>query len=868
MRKLFVILAFCMLGESLVCADELLLDWSDWEKYRSTVKHPCTTIKQGDIGRARENIKRYDWAKRYARDVEQNARALIPKLTPEFLENIIPTTTPGSTLGTPCPACREAGKPPHTHGSWTWSLSKPDEIKCRFCGTVFPNQKYPEDIVLKTTWGKPQTLTFCGGDTFPLWSYKFGRPSFSGHIRARKAAWASSSCRSLAEAHALTGKPEYALACKAMLLRFADVYPNWLIHEGYGYGEVADMDPRIAAEHINKLPEPELCYPPNKPDFKLHTGYWSAGRAGACGMDGGFIRTLTEAYDLTCEADEGGKPVYSEEERKRIEKDVLLEGTVLFVCDKRVNNKSVGNSAAAALVGMCVGHPGLVRFGLDSFMKTVDEWYLPDGCTSESPSYGLMTLAGIVSSGQAFRGYSDPPGYRDAEGKRIENLDLYHDTSYEKVFEAFYNGLQGDLHYPPYADSSLTTRMSSKYAELMAANYPDRPKYLSLLKEIIGHDLAKGYASYAIYYREPGLEQQEAPPLALPDICFDDLRIGHLRTGVHGRESLLFLSASHDGIHHHYDSLNLYYWKEGREVLSDLGYLWDHPMKKMTYRTAAHNLVIIDEKEQSRKGRGGEFHLFDVTANAKVMEASSLAYPDAKMYRRTSAVIMHGEDSYVVDIFRVEGGKTQDYLFHGINNMYRVEGLALKAVTDSALATFYDLDRVKTAGGSGVWRVTWDVDEKTKFLAMNIGQPGESALIGDGWGQRDPGNRDFGAVIPYIVRRCTGAGQKRFISLFEGYESEQPLVQSARRIAVPDGAEDNTVALQVKTRVGTDYVVSSVKSLPVTIETPDGPIETDARFVVLSVHDGRITSCSITEGKTIKFKGQDGRSRLLKRPDQ
>ena len=129
--------------------------------------------------------------------------------------------------------------------------------------------------------------------------------------------------------------------------------------------------------------------------------------------------------------------------------------------------------------------------------------------------------------------------------------------------------------------------------------------------------------------------------------------------------------------------------------------------------------------------------------------------------------------------------------------------------------------------------------------------------LGDGWGQRDPRNRDFGAVIPYIVRRCTGAGQKRFISLFEGYEGEQPLIQSAQRLAVPDKTKDTTVALQVNTRLGTDYIISSLDSAPVTIETPDGPIETDARSAVLSVGDGRVVSCSITEGKTITFKGQD-----------
>ena len=68
-----------------------------------------------------------------------------------------------------------------------------------------------------------------------------------------------------------------------------------------------------------------------------------------------------------------------------------------------------------------------------------------------------MTLSGIESLGQAFRGYTDPPGYADASGKRIESLDLYHDTSYNKVWAAMFNGLQGDLNYPSLADNHPPT---------------------------------------------------------------------------------------------------------------------------------------------------------------------------------------------------------------------------------------------------------------------------------------------------------------------------------------------------------------------------------------------------------------------------
>ncbi|MBI5820609.1 MAG: heparinase II/III family protein [Verrucomicrobia bacterium] len=823
-----------------------LLDWSAWETHRDTVKHPCVMFKPADIARARENINRYAWAKSYASGVEKSAKRYLSRITPEFLTQMVPDTTPGDALWTPCPACRAKGKPVHPHGLWSWSLDDSEHIKCNVCGTLFPNDQYPEDVVLQTRWRKPQTISYCGGDTFVIFGYKTGRPSFTANVRARKVKWISGYCRSLAEAHLLTGKPEYARACRDILVRLAECYPTWLVH--VGYGEYADMDPRIASQFINKLPEPELCPPPNKPNRRLHTGYWSAGRAGGVGMESGFVRQVVEAYDFTCTArDADGKPVYTDGDRRKIERDLLLESSILLVCDKAINNKSVSNRTAAALVGMCVGHPELVWFGLEGFYQTVDGWFLPDGATSESPGYGTMTLGGIWDLAQAFRGYSDPPGYRDAAGKRIDSLDLYHGTAYERVWECFFRGLQGDLHYPPSADSLRGSGLGVNFIELMAGNYPDRPQYLALLKETLGVNSPKSASSagdvarrellkempgagLALYYREPGLESKKTPTLSFPDWCPPELRIGHMRTGADGRESLLTLSASHWGNHHHQDSLNLYHWKQGREVLSDLGYLWDHPEKHMTVRTVAHNTVVIDEKEQITKERGGDVLFFKTSEHVKAMEASSRAYPDARLYRRTSALIDHGNGrSYVVDFFRVEGGKRQDYVYHGFTNTCDVLDASFQPAPSEKL---HDFKNIRAADGKGVWRAVWKSNANMTCVAWNIGQPGERAFVADGWGQRDWKNTDIGATIPYIVRRCEGDGVKTFISVFEGHEGAEAFVRGVKLI-------DPAGVLVIETALGTDYVMSMPDSGTLTVRATKEKRIT-GHFAVAAVQNGKL----------------------------
>lgn len=861
------VLAGLMSGAALIAGgdeSDPLLDWSAWERYRDTVKHPSAVLKPADIERAKTNIQRYAWAKNYAAGVERSARRYLDRLTPEFLANMIPETTPGDPLWTPCPACRAQGKPVHPHGLWTWNVEQPDRLQCDMCRTVFPNDQYPEDVVLQTQWRKPQTITFCGGETFVIFGYKTGRPSFTANVRSRKVKWIAGYCRSLAEAYLLTGKPEYASACRAILLRLAECYPTWLVH--VGYGEYADLDPRTASRNINKLPEPELCPPPNKPDHRLHTGYWSAGRAGGVGMESGFVRQVVEAYDGTCAAkDADGKPVYSDADRRKIERDLLLESTILLVCDKQINNKSVSNRTAAALVGMCVGHPELVRFGLEGFHKTVDGWFLPDGTTSESPSYGTMTLGGIWDLAEAFRGYSDPPGYRqsvggdpraapaghsssDSASQRIDSLDLYHGTAYERVWEGFFRGLQGDLHYPPYADSSRGASLGVNFIELMASNYPDRPQYLALLKETLdgGRGKAEDAAGevtrrellkelpgsgLAVYLREPGLEQRTAPPLSFPDWCPPDLRIGHLRTGADGRESLLTLSASHWGNHHHYDSLNLYYWKQGQELLSDLGYLWDHPLKHMTMRSVAHNTVVLDEQDQVTRDRGGAVLFFKTSEHVKAMEATSRAYPQAKFYRRTVAVVDHGGGrNYAVDFFRVEGGQRQDYVYHAATGTCDVLDLNLQPAASEKL---YDFANVRAADGAGVWRATWKCGGEMTCVAWNVGQPGERALVADGWGQRDWKNSDLGATIPYVVRRCEGDGRRTFISVFEGQEGTEPFVRSVK-LADPSGV------LVIETALGQDHVMSLLDAGTLQVPTPAGQKSVVGHFAVVSVQDQKI----------------------------
>ncbi len=807
--------ATCFADDVIAVADEPLMDWSSWEKYRSTVKHPVGYINAEDLENARENIKRYEWARAYAEGIEKAAQTHLDRITDEFLEEMLQQQTVLRCYQ--CPACRDKDLPRHPGGSWTWSLDDPDHIKCRVCDTVFPNDEYPETIVLecKSEAGKGQKFSFYGGETGRQWGYAHYRPSFSGMVTYYKVNWCKNRLHSLSRAYALTEKPEYAEATRKLLLRFAEVYPRWLIVSTYG--EIADMDPHIAALNLEHLPTDELVYPPNKPDRKLYASYWAGCRAGGGGQEGYFTATVLEAYELTCNArNADGTPVYTEAERIKIERDLILESCAHLVGEKRINNKSVGNRIAVAMVGMALGHPGFVRFGLEGWKLTMEDWFLEDGCTPESPAYAMMSLHGIYRLGQAVRGYSDPAGYVDENGERIADLNLY-ERKYKLVWQRMFEGLQGNLKYPPYADSYRSTALGRIFAELLVANYPDNPQYLALLKGYAGDDLGKSDRGTAIFFRKPGLEEKDSPPLHFEDNFFPILCLGQMRTGEHGRKSLALLSATHYGGHHHVDSLNLYYWKDGHELLTDLGYLWDHPKAGMTRRTFSHNTGMVDLAGQKGKGRGGYFHLCHTGEKVKVMEASSTAYDKADIYRRTLVQIDHDpNNSYFVDIFRLHTDKgSRDLVYHGPNSEYEVSGIELQdgkivmaeaeknvrfglrfAVTGEADEIYVDDVSIKLADGTELAKnpSAAQIDEET-------GKPANwNHYSGSGkaeWGAHSPGRTDDHCAYFKILGKGndTGVNQALMHGDTNGYTGPNAL-------EMPDGAR-GTVSFWIRGRAAT-----------------------------------------------------------------
>ncbi|MBQ9368635.1 MAG: hypothetical protein IJT83_12705 [Victivallales bacterium] len=245
-----ILTIFISLTMTTLLADQMRIPYGDptsveqWKAFRKTVVHPCVSFKEQDLQRARKNIETHEWARKYADNLSKNADQIVKQMTREFLDMMVEVTTAGGT--TPCPACRDKGLRWLPNNNWQWSVSKPNELRCPHCGTVYPNEKYPETIKVQSKWDPRQVFTFIDVEPFPCFGYKQSMSNPSSIIRASKVAYVFKQLDTLATAYALNGKIEHAETIKRILLKIAEVLPHYLVRVGYTYNEYADCDPHHA----------------------------------------------------------------------------------------------------------------------------------------------------------------------------------------------------------------------------------------------------------------------------------------------------------------------------------------------------------------------------------------------------------------------------------------------------------------------------------------------------------------------------------------------------------------------------------------------------------------------------------------------
>ncbi|MFP4500722.1 MAG: heparinase II/III family protein [Candidatus Hydrogenedentota bacterium] len=726
--------------------------------------HPVLYTPE-DLERARENAEASDWAADWVARHVKTADYVVEQ-GKDWIHHMIPEEAPAQGYGFTCPNCVGTQSQEAVGYSLAdWNYTQPDEIRCTACGHVYPSDEYPEtaklelprlgDTISYYRNAKEKELDDYSGEHAYHW---VGRPvhmSFSGLIRESKIKYMRGAARSLGFAYAFTGDPRYAAAARDLLVRFAVCFRHWPYRDYWD--TYADCDPLYAAWHDMELPlgwkrhlsESAYAKDTAKRARMLQT-YWGAGRVHPSTGSISGLSLLVLAYDLTCIAEEaGGEPVWSAEQRRIVERDLLVEyimeaepyvgGTGAADCS---NNKCPRVYSAMASVAKCLGIKSLADTALRGYEVVRDKSFNSDGFSTESPSYNNMYLSQLLVIPEKLH------GFRPAGGG--ERTDYYAtDAKLRRMYRGVLWSLEQSGAYLPLSDTHVHTRPSSVITQMGLRRYPDL--YAGAMPRLGANHMTQ----YALFHlTDEALEEDNFP--ALPETCFPDWQTAVLRHG----DATVALPFNPHGGHRHRDNLALYFSAGGRALLGELGYVGDMPQNSWLRSTQSHNLVVVDDGEQEFGGRNPRFEMMATSPLASVAEASTDAYDQCSAYRRRVVLVKGKEGPFLVDRFHVRGGGKHAYRvysevaasdtengelgFHGVD--MPPEPPLPEVGQSLAREDIFGLRDVRTAAPEGPWKATWRDAEGAYSLCML--SPCDTVAAANGPGQR--GRKDPGRRVRYV----------------------------------------------------------------------------------------------------------------------
>ncbi len=312
-------------------------------------------------------------------------------------------------------------------GTFTWDIDRPEELTCKYCGMVFPNDKYPDDQVIEgvNSLGEPFSYRYYHEPK------KNVNMFFRAHIMMFKRGWILQQAHNLALAYAATGKGEYARKAALILDRIAQLYPHY-----------PAMYQWITAFHFPAKQEPP---------WPRAGGKWGRWMESEIPED-----TVIAAYDLIYASDELDKlsAVRGYDVREQFETD-FLKATWEYIntWDDFTDNIAPSYLMRTVRIGQVINEPHYVHWAYHWMLEILYGGCFYDGMWREAPSYHYQTISRIVADFRELAGYSDPPGYFDEEyGERFDNLQPEQDNPFiARALRApsvldFPNGCSSPIH--------------------------------------------------------------------------------------------------------------------------------------------------------------------------------------------------------------------------------------------------------------------------------------------------------------------------------------------------------------------------------------------------------------------------------------
>ncbi|MCH7813056.1 MAG: hypothetical protein IID40_03450, partial [Planctomycetes bacterium] len=332
-----------------------------------------------------------------AKQIKKLVRQLGPimSLSERQVLALVPVQT--SVRSTGCPNCANRSS---ARDGFIWSVDAPDRIACRFCGHVYPSQRYPMDHTetVRNPLGEQVTVRFHVSD-------EGERCYFEGVIWHYRRLWLIDQAHALAKVYHVTRQPQYARRAALIIDRFAQVYPGYCV---------------VTRKHQpGRGPLVRYTSHPKTHGYGYRWSWYSTE----------VPRTLPLAYDLiyACpELDKLSKELGTDV-RSRIAGFFreAVEYAKSFLEKEKYRQGNLAGYGVMGIVriGRCLDEPTYIHWAYAWVRDMLDQRFWFDGMWPEAPSYHRQTVQQIDQILEALTGYSDPPGYHSADGSRFDNLD-------------------------------------------------------------------------------------------------------------------------------------------------------------------------------------------------------------------------------------------------------------------------------------------------------------------------------------------------------------------------------------------------------------------------------------------------------------
>jgi hypothetical protein len=740
-------------------------------------------------------------------------------MSEEEMVELVPTKS--GILWCGCPNCSH-GQWDNAHLQFDWSIARPREIKCKFCNHVYPSASYPMDHVESGQNALGETVNYDYHLDSEGRDYWF--EAVADYLRRE---WFVTQCRYLADAYHLTSNPAYARRAALILQRFAAAYPHMAVLEQWP-GE---------RRHVVS---------PNPP-YPFEGGKW--GRW----VSDEVPHRLPQAYDLI---DSSGEIEKLSQElgvdvREQIETG-FFRATVEYVLSApfgtdpsgsyHLTNQSPLYTEEMINIGRVVGDPGYVHWGRRWLEVYLAKRFFDDGMWRESPHYHKEVIDSLHVVTAALKRYSDPCGYVDpVDGTHLDNLDLEANHPFmvkaaaAPDLVAYPNGAICPVHDTFWDDSPL----------------PARTDTISTLLPGFGHaSLGRGQGA-----------NQLAAQL-------------HFSGGL---------------THAHRDNLSFSLFAKGGETLSDIGYSHSK-LNAWTDSTIGHNTVAIDRQDQVlsyTNSTAGDLQLFvpDLQGLSAVEATGEHGYQtSATVYRRLLVLVpVSDDDAYVVDVFRVKGGSTHDWLLHGSANsdMTAEPSIALATRTTqngwmleagevwteptgegSSFIPYGVIRNVKQKQTSGPFTLTLRHASAAPAEVAGSGvrvhlQGGGSTEIFLGRSPRLRQSKGDDATVydywmPQLVARRTGTKplQSQFVAVHEPFRTD-PFLASVTPVDL-NPSDPWATALEVRHGEFVDTVVATMDTAPYPERTLASGIRVRGKLAVVRERLGEVVAAWLVDGESVQ----------------